>query len=544
MALSSRNVFLIFLLFSIAVSKSPVRHVIVLMMENRSFDHFLGHLAKGDPRIDGLNGSQYNPINPADPSSQKMPVNYNAVDGGPDDPCHEFDCITQQIFGFNKRMNDTTSPVHMSGFVANALAVHGSAPFVMSAFTDTNLPVLSTLAKEYAVFDHWYCSCPCPTNPNREFLMSGTSHGMTVNTIPDEGFPQETHFAFLERHNISWKIYYHDDPWMAPTFADLRVKERLALVQEMPAFYEDIKGGTLPQYVLIQPRMATSKTGPSNWQHPDNSVEQGEILMTEVYEALRNSSYWEESLLIITYDEHGGFFDHQNTPIHGVPAPDDIKSVNGFDFSRLGVRIPTVMVSPWIARGTVVSRPSGARAPTSTSQYDATSIISSANKIFGIYNEHMSHRDAWAGTFHDLVSGEGESALRRDCPYTLPSVQPLSHPRLEMEMNMPFNDHHYDSINLLCHLSGHPHPVCSNFAHTSPTIISLSGPSLDRVREKEQKDYAHKVSGGKPLKNGVWQGAQVFPHLYPPAAAFLRQKDFEELSKFLFRIYRSKIMLA
>jgi phospholipase C len=193
-------------------------------------------------------------------------VNYNAVDGGPDDPCHSFDCITQQIYGFKKRMDDKKAPVTMSGFVANAIAEHGRYDFVMSAFNSSNLPVLSALATEYAVFDHWHCSCPCPTNPNREFLMSGTSHGMTENTIPKEGFPQETHFAFLERHNITWKIYYNDDPWMAPTFADLRVPSRLRLVQEMPNFFGDLKNGTLPQYVLIQPRMATSHTGPSNWQ--------------------------------------------------------------------------------------------------------------------------------------------------------------------------------------------------------------------------------------------------------------------------------------
>jgi hypothetical protein len=104
--------------------------------------------------------------------------------------------------------------------------------------------------------------------------MSGTSHGKVNNNIPDEGFPQESHFAFLERHNVTWKMYYHDDPWMGPTFADLRVKSRVARMQEMPNFYTDLQQGTLPQFSLIEPRMATkSPTEVSNWQHPDNSVE-------------------------------------------------------------------------------------------------------------------------------------------------------------------------------------------------------------------------------------------------------------------------------
>ncbi len=131
----------------------------------------------------------------------------------------------------------------MNGFIANAEARKGNYSFVMSAFDDNNLPILSGLAREYAVFDHWFASCPCPTNPNREFMMSGTSHGKTDNAIPDDGFPQETHFAFLERHNVTWKIYYHDDPWMAATFADLRTPERLARIVEHTHFFDDLAQG-------------------------------------------------------------------------------------------------------------------------------------------------------------------------------------------------------------------------------------------------------------------------------------------------------------
>ena len=82
-----------------ATGKNPITHIIVVMFENRSFDHLLGHLAKTDPRIDGLTGSQYNPLDPTNPKSPHVEVNYDAVDGGPDDPCHSFDCITQQVGG-------------------------------------------------------------------------------------------------------------------------------------------------------------------------------------------------------------------------------------------------------------------------------------------------------------------------------------------------------------------------------------------------------------------------------------------------------------
>jgi len=132
----------------------------------------LGHLASIDSRIDGLNGSQSNPVDPSDPNSPRVPVQDNtAIDGGPFDPLHDFDSINFQLYGFHRAMNQS-APVTMSGFLADANQKDPS--FVLTAHNMSSLPVLSTLALEYAVFDHWHCSCPCPTNPNREFLMSGT----------------------------------------------------------------------------------------------------------------------------------------------------------------------------------------------------------------------------------------------------------------------------------------------------------------------------------------------------------------------------------
>jgi len=291
----------------------------------------------------------------------------------------------------------------------------------------------------------------------------------------------------------------------------------------MPYFFDDLKAGTLPQFVLIQPRMATSNTGPSNWQHPDNSVEQGEILMTQIYTSLKASKYWEQTLWIITYDEHGGFFDHQLTPATGVPSPDGILSPDGFDYSRLGVRIPTVMVSPWIAKGTVVSVPEGPRAPTATSQYDSTSIISSANKLFGI-KDSMTKRDAWAGTFHDIVSGT--SGLRTNCPDSLPPARQLSEKEITKEMNMPLNDHHFDSINLLCYLSNHAHPVCADYAKTAALAADQA---------------AFVASLGHREGTSAWTEAR-YPHLYGPAALLLRQKHFEGLSKFMFDVYKRDVV--
>jgi len=520
---------------AVPASSSRVKYVIVVMMENRSFDHLLGHLGLTNADIDGLQVPQSNPVDPQNASSPRVPVAYDAIDGGPSDPLHDFDSITQQIYGFHKGINESAA-VTMDGFVANAAA--SAKSFVMSAFNDTNLPVLSSLARDFAVFDHWHCSCPCPTNPNREFLMSGTSHGMTVNTIPEAGFPQQTHFGFLNERGVDSKIYFNDDPWMAPTFAELRSPFWLDRTVEMPQFFADLAGGSLPQYSLIQPRMATSKNGTSNWQHPDNSVEAGEIFYASIYEALRASPYWEESLLIITYDEHGGFFDHQ-APSEAAPAPDSILGDNGFDFTRLGVRIPTVMVSPWIAKGTVVHRPTGARAPQATSEYDATSIMSSANKIFGI-TDHMSLRDSWAGTFHDLV--DGSTPLRTDCPRTLAKPPAPSAEQIAREEATPFNDHHFDSINLLCHLAAHVHPACAGFAgDRAPFLAELEAAA---AAPAALAAAGARTAGARTGADSAWAHSAEWPHVFAGAARLLQQQHFEGISRSLFTAYKSATMAA
>lgn len=511
---------------------SPIENVVVLMLENRAFDHMLGHLKSQNAAVDGLTpgGDFCNPVDPTDPSNTKMVcVNYDAIDGGPDDPCHSFDCITQQVYGFNKSMNDKTSPVKMDGFVANAEALKANVPFVMSAHNATDLPVLSALAMEYALFDHWHVSCPCPTNPNREFLMSGTANGKVDNAFPPGGFTQQSHFLFLEQRNVSWSIYYHDDPWMAPTFADLRTPSSLARVLEMPNFYAQVANGTLPQYSLIQPRMATSATGPSNWQHPDGSVAQGEVLTAAIYDALRGSAYWEKTLFIITYDEHGGFYDHQPNPT-GVPPPDNVPGENGFDYSRLGVRVATVAVSPWIKKGTLVQRPLGAQAPAANSEWDATSIISTANKIFGI-TESMTARDAWAGSFTDILTGV-DGRARTDCPLALPAAREYTVREQAVEMERLLNDHHLDSINLLCEIERtQAHAACARFAST---------PAREAERSALLSALQARAGEASEAADDVWPLAEGYAHLDAAVARRLRQRDFEAISRKLFSLIREQ----
>ena len=483
--------------------------------ENRSFDHLLGHLKAQDPRIDGLDGSQGNWV-----GKTFYPVNYNAVDGGPVDPCHSFDCETIQIYGYEKPVGNKTAPSPMSGFGINTPGGVHNVPFVMSAFNSSDLPILSTLALEFAVFDHWHSSVPSCTNPNREFLLSASSNGYLDNSFPAAGFPQKTHFRHLTERNISWNIIYNDDPWMAPAFADLRTPAALANVLTMEHFYWQLGNGTLPAYTYIQPRMATSAAGVSSWQHPDNSVSAGEQLISDVYTALRASSAWEESLLIITYDEHGGFADHVSPPGSStpgvVPAPDATLASNGFDFTRLGVRIPTVAVSPLIPRNTVVSAPTPAQAPQATSWWDATSIISTANRLLGADDAHLTARDAWAAHFEDILS----LPAPRDTPATLPPVaHPLSAEGIAAEMAMHLNEHHLDSLNLLCGLARGGHPVCQAFAGSRAAYL------------------AGELAAWAPARSWEYTPEQ-YPHLHFPAAQRLRQQHFGDISARLYARFK------
>jgi phospholipase C len=180
------------------------------------------------------------------------------------------------------------------------------------------------------------------------------------------------------------------------------------------AFKRHAAEGTLPNYVFIDPRYFDIPGAPANDDHPSHDVSEGQRLMKEVYEAIRNSPQWEESLLIITYDEHGGFYDHHPTPLADIPNPDGKNSIIPyvFDFERLGVRVPTVMVSPWINKGTVVHGPPEEQKPAPNSEYDHSSVHATLKKMFGLKN-FLTKRDAWSGTFEHIFN---RTTVRTDCP--------------------------------------------------------------------------------------------------------------------------------
>jgi phospholipase C len=286
----------------------------------------------------------------------------------------------------------------MSGFVKSGIAAadedEEAGKTVMDCFTPARLPALSTLAREFCVCDRWFSSVPGPTWPNRLYVHAATSDGQAANTVLHP-YDMPTIFESLEAGGCSWGIYFNDFP---QSLSLRRLWSRRNRVQHYSAFRRDVEANRLPNYVFIEPRYLDFLAWKANDHHPPHDVRYGEVLLTDVYNALRQSSLWERTLLVVLFDEHGGFFDRMSPP-RPVPNPDGQTSADPpFAFDRLGVRVPAVLASPWIERGTVDS-----------TVYEHASVPATLKQMFGL-PAFLTARDAAAATF--------ESVLTRDTPRT------------------------------------------------------------------------------------------------------------------------------
>jgi phospholipase C len=266
----------------------------------------------------------------------------------------------------------------------------------MKCFRSGRLPALTTLAQEFAVCDRWFASVPGPTLPNRAFAYGATSQGR-VNMSPNY-LSLKTIFERLTEHGVSSKIYFTD--W---TFAlgvkHIGIDNPTKYFRFYDDFESDCKKNKLPAYSFIEPRyydlQRQGVTRPASDQHPDHNVFNGEKLIKQVYDAVKkNKDTWESTILVITYDEHGGLFDHVKPP-SAVPPGDAESQTPPFKFDRLGVRVPAVIVSPYIPKGTIVH-----------DVFDHTSIIATARKLFlaDKPNTWLTERDRNANTFEGVLT--------------------------------------------------------------------------------------------------------------------------------------------
>ncbi|KAM7480161.1 hypothetical protein LguiA_028374 [Lonicera macranthoides] len=425
----------------------PIKTIVVLVLENRSFDHMIGWMKNSiNPSINGVTGRECNPVSTKSVTRQTESICFsNDAEYVDPDPGHSFEDVEQQVFG-------SGSIPSMSGFVEQALSMSQNlSQTVMKGFKPENVPVFAKLVSEFAVFDRWFSSIPGPTQPNRLFVYSATSHGSTSHVKKQlaKGYPQKTIFDSLHENKLSFGIYFQNIPTTL-FYRNLRKLKYIWKFHEFDLkFKKDARNGKLPNLSVIEPRYFDITGIPANDDHPSHDVANGQMLVKEVYEALRSSPQWNESLLVITYDEHGGFYDHVQTPYVNVPSPDGNTgpAPSFFKFDRLGVRVPTIMVSPWIKKGTVITRPKG---PAPNSEFEHSSIPATIKKMFNLSSNFLTHRDAWAGTFEHVV-GQLTSP-RTDCPVVLPDAAALR--KTEVDERRKLSEFQSEVVQLAAVLNG------------------------------------------------------------------------------------------
>ncbi len=457
-----------------------IEHIVVLMMENRSFDNVLGRLYPDNPDFRGVDDTMNNPR--PDGGTAYVEQSTDTVAPYPD-PNEPYQYVYRQLYNQPPTMPipNVTGEPSMQGFVidyAEAICTadadaqkHGKPHFnvdpgiIMNCFAPSSLPAINGLAQAYAVCDNWFSSVPTQTFPNRSFVHAATSSGNVYNMWKGKHFWEDgifinntpTIYDLLEESGqADWRIYY----------GSYRILCNALLIQKhlwkyvfdtnhfspYEQFKTDVESGNLPAYSFIEPSMLYSKKyGPETDMHPayamfdhgpPTDASNGDKLIYDIYTALRsNEEIWNKTLLIITFDEHGGCFDHVPPPT-SVHAPDD-KIIpygkpggNDFDFKRLGVRVPAVLVSPWIAEGTICH-----------TRFDHTSVIKTVSNKW-LNGQNLTKRDLNAADVSEVLS---LATPRTDSPDIKYNPPPTS---LTTGENEPLSSLQSDMVKAMTLLAG------------------------------------------------------------------------------------------
>jgi phospholipase C len=435
----------------------PIKHVFVLMLENRAFDHMLGFagisgidaVTGESTRVDDLAGAGpfENPNPNATPADSEVTVSSPAdftLKGVAPDPGHEFDNALLQLCGYGRDAdgnvilptyvaNGPYPPINNQGFIGSYFGlfpVSGNTPDtldpqrIMKCFSPDQVPVLTTLARRFAVCDRWFSSMPGPTWPNRFFIHAASSGGLddspssldvfTSTFLNGYRFENGTIYDRLEDACFDWKVFMGDEfpqVFAISGMTDRRLEGHFKDFDDFASMVND-PGFSTP-YVFIEPNYGNVlPTTPEDFtcgdsQHPLDDVTRGERLIKKVYETIRNSPHWNESLLLVVYDEQGGFFDHAKPP--PAVAPGDVisnlsNSTHGFNFEQLGIRVPAVAISPLIPENRV-----------DHTVFDHSSLLATVERIFNLAS--LTNRDEKANDLKHLLS---LGTPRTDAPVSLP----------------------------------------------------------------------------------------------------------------------------
>lgn len=414
-------------------SLSQIDHVVVLMLENRSFDNILGHLygvgESGQNRLITLDGEERTIESWSAPGQTWPQVTIPAPDPG-----EAFVDMNQQIFGLTHRPDpDEPEPEGagslgaMGGFAQNYQRIlrvgedgdHSAASNtpvrnIMNFFDAEQVPVSSALAQAFRVVDTYHASAPCQTMPNRAFAQLGTANGW-VNNSDAEGIPHAPYFGLSifgqfrwARHEgkpVDWRCYFGDFP-LTLAMVDTWAQFDRDHFRRMDRFEADAAAGELPAFTWIEPSYQIEP----NDNHPPHDVTRGEALLATVYNALRASPQWEKTLFVLTYDEHGGTYDRRSP---GRATPPGGSYPDGFRFDRYGVRVPCILMSDYTLQA-------GVGGTTGPLVFDHTSLLTLLRERFDL-GEPLSQRDAAARSLGELLGPRGPGA-----PASLPVPQHIN----------------------------------------------------------------------------------------------------------------------
>jgi phospholipase C len=484
-----------------------IRHFVILMLENRSFDHIFGFRSG----VNGLKGNESNLLDPTKPESDTnaafvvsnaAPFAVSVGQG----PGHSIAQTNTQLFNSKTGPSDGEAPQN-NGFVhaysGELFADHIKTPTnaqlseVMESFPPARLPAINMLADNFCLCDNWYSEVPGPTQPNRLYLHAATSAGWAHNVWSTQ-FDLVTIYENVQSAGLTWSTYEFDSNEVREF---TRLTSQTQCFKAYEAFQGDVTAGTLPNYCFIAPRFFNSKDGSaqSNDEHAPQDIRYGDNLVADVYETLRsNDEVWNQSVLIVTYDEHGGFYDHVAPPAavnpDGInsPAPDDKASfAPDFAFDRLGLRVPAVIVSPWVPKGIVES-----------SQLQHTSILATAKEIFNLPNS-LTKRDAAANTFTHVFS---LPAARTDAPSKLdrPPLPQVTASLLQTRhpSNHPLDETQREMLLGIQQLTEESHPD----SPPADELPKTQGDASEFIRARYEKHFGPLAGPGDHLRKGLMPG--------------------------------------
>lgn len=503
-----------------------INKVVMLMLENRSLDHLLGQLYTDTNLAKAFypatNTTPYNGIPSSPPFEntlvvgsttyppmQPSPIVASDDPTTPDpDPGESFKYVNNQLFYPNY---DYSAPPTMGGFLYdyynNSGILHGGDGYpacnqIMGFYTSEQLPVISGLAAQYAISDAWFCSVPSQTYVNRAFSIAGTSYGTVDNpgdALSSPNYPMRTIFNVLMDSGFTsmandWSIFVQDSTYQEDgnsfvTFAfdAMQTTPCKNMVQSMDNFFTLTQpgGAGLPSFSYLEPAWYWGVENGTDY-HPTANLLPGEVELNNIYQALAGSDDWNNTLFIVTFDEHGGTMDHQPPPNAQVP---DFMTYSDdgltFNFDRLGVRVPTLLISPQIAQGTVFRSPDA-------QAFDHTSLVRTILGFMGIDVSKgvMGLRAAVAPDFSGVLSG-GEvvnPGMINITPYTQSDAVKAKN------ANLPFNDLQKQLLYMVAH-------SLADGVRGSEEHVKVWNELKALKSINEMKDYvAKKVTTRKPQK--------------------------------------------